>query len=160
MVCVGSKLSCIAELPVIDQPLRRSSALLDLLARRMRAEGESVLSMVGLRPRHMIALTVLRDRGDSSQQDLATTLQIDRTNLVGLLNELETEGLIERRRSAEDRRRHTVAITETGHERLARAEFALAAVENVVLASLTDGERDQLYTLLQKATAGIVSDGC
>jgi MarR family transcriptional regulator, lower aerobic nicotinate degradation pathway regulator len=126
----------------------------------MRGEGESVLSVVGLRPRHMIALTVLRDLGDSSQQDLATTLQIDRTNLVGLLNELEAEELIERRRSAEDRRRHTVAITDTGHERLARAEFALAAVEDVVLASLTDAEREQLYTLLQKATAGIVSGGC
>jgi DNA-binding MarR family transcriptional regulator len=108
----------------------------------------------------MIALTVLRDLGDSSQQDLATTLQIDRTNLVGLLNELETEELIERRRSAEDRRRHTVAITDTGHERLARAEFALAAVEDVVLASLTDAEREQLYALLQKATAGIVNGGC
>ncbi len=126
----------------------------------MRAEGESVLELVGLRPRHMIALTVLRDLGSSSQQDLATTLQIDRTNLVGLLNELEAEGLIERRRSTEDRRRHSVAITSGGHQRLARAEFALAAAEDVALAALTDAERQQLYVLLQKATAGIVPGGC
>jgi len=126
----------------------------------MRAEGESVLDVVGLRPRHMIALTVLRDLGSSSQQDLATTLQIDRTNLVGLLNELETEGLIERRRSTEDRRRHLVAITTAGHERLAQAEFALAAAEDVALAALTGAEREQLYALLQKATAGIVPGGC
>ncbi len=126
----------------------------------MRAEGESVLEVVGLRPRHMVALTVLRDLGPSSQQDLATTLQIDRTNLVGLLNELEAEGLIERRRSTEDRRRHSVEITAGGHERLARAEFALAAVEDVTLAALTNAEREQLYALLQKATAGIVPGGC
>jgi DNA-binding MarR family transcriptional regulator len=134
--------------------------LLDLLARRMRVEGESVLAVVGLRPRHMIALTVLRDLGDSSQQDLAGTLQIDRTNLVGLLNELEADGLIERRRSTEDRRRHLVVITSAGHERLAQAEFALAAVENDVLAALTDAERERLWELLQKATAGIAGGSC
>ena len=108
----------------------------------------------------MIALTVLRDHGGSSQQALATTLQIDRTNLVGLLNELEAEGLIERRRSPEDRRRHLCDSPTPGHERLAKAEFALAAVEDEALAALTDAEREQLYLLLQKATAGIVPGGC
>jgi DNA-binding MarR family transcriptional regulator len=145
---------------VIDQPPRRSSALLDLLARRMRSQGESALGVVGLRPRHLLTLTVLRDLGESSQQALATTLQIDRTNLVGLLNELEAEALIERRRSADDRRRHSVAITDTGYRRLAQAEFALAAAENEVLAALTGAEREKLYALLMKATAGQIPGPC
>jgi len=101
----------------------------------------------------LVALTVLRDFGESSQADLAGTLQLDRTNLVGLLNELEAEGLIERRRSPEDRRRHTVLLTQSGRERLARAEFALAAAEDVVLGALTAKQRDTLYELLQRATA-------
>src|SRR5690349_21818301 len=88
----------ITELPVISQPARRSAALLDLLSRRMRAAGEAGLSTVGIRPRHLLALTILRDRGETSQADLAGTLQLDRTNLVGLLNDLEKDGLIERRR--------------------------------------------------------------
>ena len=143
----------IAELPVIDQPVHRSSALLDLLSRRMRTAGESALQAAGLRPRHLLVLTVLRDFGESSQADLAGTLQLDRTNLVGLLNELETEGLIERRRSPEDRRRHTVLLTTDGAERLARAEFALAAAEDIVLAALTAKQRETLWELLLKATA-------
>jgi DNA-binding MarR family transcriptional regulator len=126
----------------------------------MRTAGESALRAAGLRPRHLLVLTVLRDFGESSQADLAGTLQLDRTNLVGLLNELETEGLIERRRSAEDRRRHTVMLTDTGHERLAHAEFALAAVEDEVLAALTNAEREQFYTLVQKATAGHIPGPC
>ena len=133
--------------------MRRSGALLDLLSRRMRAAGETALRSVDLRPRHLLALTVLRDFGESSQADLAGTLQLDRTNLVGLLNELEAEGLIERRRSPEDRRRHTVLLTQSGRERLARAEFALAAAEDVVLGALTAKQRDTLYELLQRATA-------
>jgi DNA-binding MarR family transcriptional regulator len=143
----------IAELPVISQPARRSSALLDLLTRRMRAAGEAGLATVSMRPRHLLTLTVLRDRGESSQADLAGTLQLDRTNLVGLLNELETDGLIERRRSPEDRRRHTVVLTNEGRERLAQAEFVLAAAEDVVLANLTAKQRDTLYELLWKAVA-------
>src|SRR5262245_14589617 len=123
----------IEELPVISQPMRRSGALLDLLSRRMRAAGETVLEGAGLRPRHLLAMTVLRAQGESSQADRAGTLQLDRTNLVGLLNERETGGLVERRRSPEDRRRHTVALTDSGRERLARAEFALSAAEDVVL---------------------------
>jgi DNA-binding MarR family transcriptional regulator len=139
---------------VIDQPARRSGALLELLARRMRGASEAALGEAGLRPRHLIALTVLRDVGESSQADLAGSLQMDRTNLVGLLNELEKEGLIERRRSPEDRRRHSVVLTTTGRERLARAEFTLSAAEDLVLGALTSKQRETLYELLQKAVAG------
>ena len=146
--------TCITQLPVISQPVPRSGALLDLLARRVRQQGAHALDDVGLRPRHLLTLTVLRDQGESSQQALAGTLQIDRTNLVGLLNELEAEGLVERRRSTEDRRRHAVVITDTGRERLARAEFILAAAEDLVFAALTTDERVALYELLRKATAG------
>jgi DNA-binding MarR family transcriptional regulator len=123
----------------------------------MRAAGETALSTVSMRPRHLLALTVLRNR-DSSQADLARTLQLDRTNLVGLLNELEKDGLIERRRSPEDRRRHTVLLTDAGHERLAQAEFVLAAAEDHVLERLTAKQRDQLYELLAKAIGDV--SGC
>jgi DNA-binding MarR family transcriptional regulator len=144
-------------LPVI-QPTHRSAALLDHLARRMRLRAESTLAPFGLRPRHLVALTVLRDHGGSTQQALSTTLQIDRTNLVGLLNELEAERLIERRRSSEDRRRHIVELTEAGRELLAKAEFALATVEDDVLGRLDDDERETLYRLLQQATSDRVVD--
>ena len=97
--------------------MRRSGALLDLLTAAY-ARGQA------------------RSRfGESSQADLAGTLQLDRTNLVGLLDELESEGSIERRRSPEDRRRHTVVLTQSGRERLARAEFVLAAAEDIVPAA-------------------------
>jgi hypothetical protein len=78
-------------LPVVNQPTHRSGALLDYFARRMRVRTEAVLAPMGLRPRHLVALTVLRVRGDSTQQALATTLAMDGTNIVGLLNELEAE---------------------------------------------------------------------
>jgi DNA-binding MarR family transcriptional regulator len=141
----------IASLPVI-QPRHGSAALLDHLARRVRLRAESAIAPLGLRPRHLVALTVLRHGGGSTQQALSTTLQIDSTNLVGLLNELEAEKLIERRRSSEDRRRHIVELTTAGAKRLAEAEFALATVEDEVLGRLDDEQRETLYRLLQQAT--------
>lgn len=96
---------------------------------------------------------LLRVLGGSTQQALATTLAMDGTNIVGLLNELEADNLIERRRSPEDRRRHVVELTEAGAERLAQAECALAEVDEEVLGALDANQRETLYHLLQLAAA-------
>ncbi|AZG48667.1 putative HTH-type transcriptional regulator YusO [Gordonia insulae] len=119
----------------------------------MRTESESTIETFGLRPRHVIALTLLRDFGERSQSDLAEALRIDPTNLVGLLNDLEVGSLVERRRSTRDRRRHTVAITPTGDARLAEIDDVLAAVEQRVLSALSESEQSTLYSLLRRATA-------
>jgi DNA-binding MarR family transcriptional regulator len=143
-----------SSLPVINQPVHRAGALLDHLARRMRLRTEAVLAPLGLRPRHLVALTVLRARGGSTQQALAATLEMDGTNIVGLLNELEAAKLIERRRSPEDRRRHVVELTDAGAKQLAKVEVALAAVDEEVLGALDESQRETLYSLLLQAARG------
>jgi DNA-binding MarR family transcriptional regulator len=143
-----------ASLPLINRPAHHSGALLDYLARRMRLHAEAVLAPLGLRPRHLVALTVLRDRGGSTQQALAATLEMDGTNIVGLLNDLEAKNLIERRRSPEDRRRHIVDVTEAGARQLSNVEVALIAVEDEVLGALDENQRETLYSLLQQAARG------
>jgi len=147
-----------ASLPLIYRPAHHSGALLDHLARRMRQHAECVLAPLGLRPRHLVALTLLRDRGGSTQQALASTLAMDGTNIVGLLNELEAQKLIERQRSPEDRRRHVVELTDAGAKQLAKAEVALIAVEDEVLRTLNENQRETLYSLLQQAANGAVVD--
>ena len=126
----------------------------EFIARSVRAEVESELANFNLRPRHVIALTVLDVLGEPSQSALAESLRIDRTNLVGLLNELEAEKLIERRRSPEDRRRHVVELTDAGARQLAKVESALAAVEGEVLGALDESQRETLYNLLLQAARG------
>ena len=143
-----------ASLPMVDQPVHRTGALLNHLARRMRLRSEAVLAPLGLRPRHLVALTVLRDGGDCTQQALAATLEMDGANIVGLLNELEAEKLIERRRSPEDRRRHVVELTDAGARQLAMVELALAAVEGEVLGALDECQRATLHHLLLQAARG------
>ncbi|WP_006242713.1 MarR family winged helix-turn-helix transcriptional regulator [Mycolicibacterium tusciae] len=131
-----------------------SAPLLVHLARRLQTEAEVELIAFGLRARHVIALTLLRDLGEQNQSDLSAMLGVDATNVVALLNELEAADLIERRRSTEDRRRHTVTLTPEGNDKLGEIEKVLSVVEQHVLAPLSDAERHDLYTLLARATAG------
>lgn len=130
-----------------------SAPLLVHLARRMQTDADAELASFGLRARHVIALTLLRDHGEQNQSDLAATLGLDPTNVVALLNELEATGLIERRRSPLDRRRHTVSLTATGDRRLKEVEQLLSGVERRVLSSLTPEEHATFYKLLVRATA-------
>ncbi|OAN42541.1 MarR family winged helix-turn-helix transcriptional regulator [Mycolicibacterium iranicum] len=127
--------------------------LLDLVLRRLRGAAENEVAKVGLRTRHIIALTLLRDFGEQGQAGLAESLGIDPTNVVALLNELESAGLVERRRSPQDRRRHTVVLTDAGTGRLAEAEDALAALERHMFGGLDDDELAALHDLLQRAAA-------
>lgn len=144
---------------VTPKQSHRSSALLSHLARLIRMASEQELEPLGLRPRHLVALTVMRENGGvTGQQELAAELGVDRTNLVGLLNELEAEGLILRRRAPQDRRRHIVELTTAGEERLAAAEAAIGAAEDEILGALSDRQREQLFDLLQQASAGRTPD--
>jgi DNA-binding MarR family transcriptional regulator len=117
----------------------------------MRLRSEAVLAPLGLRARHLMALAVLRDGGGSTQQALAAILEMDGTNIVGLLNDLEAEDLIERRRSPEDRRRHMVELTEAERD---------AAVESRVRTVIGRGRgarrtwRNAARDALQPAPAG------
>jgi len=140
-----------SELPVPRLNGHLAGPLLDHLARRLRAESESEIDTFGLRPRHFIALTLLRDFGERPQSELAGMLRLDPTNVVGLLNELENAGLIERRRSAQDRRRHTVSLTDVGAQRLTDVEQVLVEVERRTLGALDDDQHEMLYQLLQRA---------
>ena len=81
-------------------------------------------------------------------------LEMDATNVVGLLNELEAENLVERRRSPQDRRRHVVELTDVGVKQLAKAELALAAVENEVFGALDIDQRETFYNMLQQVIGG------
>jgi DNA-binding MarR family transcriptional regulator len=143
-----------SSLPVVNEPPRHVGSLIGHVARRLRLRSELVLTRLGLRPRHVMTLAMLRDHGGCSQQALTSMLEMDATNVVGLLNELEAENLVERRRSPQDRRRHVVEITDVGVKQLTKAELALAAVENEVFGALNVDQRQTLYNMLQQVVGG------
>lgn len=137
--------------PTVVTDELRVLPLLDHLARVGRRAADASMSPGGLRPRHLVALTLLSDHGPLGQQALAETLRLDPSNVVGLLNELEERELVVRRRDPADRRRHIVELSATGTRELRRAQVRLLTIEDELLAALTLDERATLHALLTRA---------
>lgn len=140
----------------------QSVVLITRLARAIRHRFNEGLAPRGLRQRHLVALTYLRDHGATPQQDLAGALRIDPSNLVGLLNELEDRELVARRHAPGDRRRHIVEITSGGERTLAKdVNRLLDSIEEDVLGALSAEERERLHCLLTRAVGGApAGTGC
>src|SRR5256884_8417673 len=130
---------------------QRLLPLIEHLARVGRRAAEITLEPGGLRPRHLIALKLLSERGPASQQALADSLSPDPGNVVGLLNELEERQLITRRRDSADRRRHIVELSPRGQKELCDAYDRLRRIDDDLLSPLSARERATLYDLLVRA---------
>ena len=126
--------------------------LLAQLGRAVTRQYRAAFSPIGLKPRATAALLRLRMDGAISQQALGATLDIEASNLVVLLNELEAEGLISRRRDPQDRRRHVVEISEQGAKAVCEVERAAGQVEDEFFAALSQEERCALRELLARLT--------
>jgi MarR family transcriptional regulator, organic hydroperoxide resistance regulator len=59
-------------------------------------------------------LTTLTEAEGVSQQTLAKRLYVTKGNISGLLDRLESAGLVERRSTATDRRQYEIYLTEAG----------------------------------------------
>jgi DNA-binding MarR family transcriptional regulator len=122
-----------------------------LLARHgqiMNLRIRQALGVSGLRPRHGAVLLRLADAGATSQQALIEALAIDASTLVAILNSLEGERLVHRRRDPADRRRHIVEITPAGERAVCAVETAIGEVEKEAFADLDDTEKAHLHELL------------
>jgi len=133
---------------VLDERASSPGLLLALLGqhamRRLRAAHDTQ----DLSPRQFHLLGHLHDHGPTTQGELGTVLGIAPSMVVQLLNPLEQDGRIDRRRDPADRRRHVVSLTSTGKKHLNRAARAQREAEDDLLAALTTAQREQLRHLL------------
>jgi len=129
-------------------PILLLTQLSRLVSRRSTPE------LLGQTLKELGTLSFLREFPETSQQALSEGLCIDANYCVLLLNDLEENGLIERRRDPSDRRRHLVSMTDEGRRALRKAEAAQQTLEDDMLGALNEDERATLAHLLRKAIDG------
>jgi DNA-binding MarR family transcriptional regulator len=133
---------------VVEELGSSNGFLLALLGQDAMRRLRDALTAHDLKPRQFQILDLLADNGPIGQRELGETMAIDHSILVTMLNPLEADGLIERKRSGTDRRRHVVTVTPAGKRHLAKAAQAQREAEDALFAGLTEQQREQLRELL------------
>lgn len=131
------------------------STLLAWLGREATARVRRAMRPLGVGAQQFLVLEQLRVLVRASQAELADALGLDRSNLAAIAAELSDRGLVERGRDDVDRRRYVLRLTPPGERLLRRAEVAIKAAEEDLLAPLDREQRDQLYALLRRLADGV-----
>lgn len=124
--------------------------LLAFIAEHATERFERDIARHHIRSKHAQVLLVIDAEGPMSQRELGRRLRIDKSPMVGLLDDLERLELAERRRSDHDRRVQAVHLTEDGRDVLASV-IEIAEAQNARTFGVLDAaERDTLHDLLQR----------
>ena len=130
-----------------------------LFARIARMSGQGLgrsLDELGMTGHEFAILHRLEQGGSAHGRELSRNLRLHPSNLVAMLDQLELDGLIARRRDPSDRRRQLIKLTPAGTRRLRSAETAVAEAERELLSPLSEEERSALHSYLER----IADHGC
>lgn len=110
------------------------SWLLGRAAARGRALVAEALAVEGVKMWHHVVLSAVRDLAPVAQADLGRAVRLDPKDLVGVLNDLQSAGLVLREPDPADRRKNAVSLTDEGTRLLERCERAARHANEELLA--------------------------
>jgi DNA-binding MarR family transcriptional regulator len=108
------------------------------------------LAVYGLKPVDFSVMSVIHHNPGVTSRQLCATLNILPPNLVGLIQSLESRGLIERKPHPTDGRALGLHPTAKGLSLMQQAEVTASELEIDASSKLTASQRQTLVQLLQK----------
>jgi DNA-binding MarR family transcriptional regulator len=142
-------------IPSLDE---RIPFLLSQLGARLAEDFQRRLAPLGIDPRAYAVLMALSENDGQSQRRLSERLGIHRNVMVGLIDAMQSQGLVERRAHPQDRRAFAVTLTGKARELLPALHRQALALEDEIASPLSASERDVLRRQLQRlaAAAGLI----
>lgn len=138
-----------------SRPLRLEDDLGFLLSRAsglVAAQTNRVLAPLELKVRPYSLLVLACENEDGvTQRNVASTLGLDPSQIVALVDELERRDLVERVPDRSDRRNKRILATENGMALVEDAQNRVAEVHRRLFGELPEGAAEGLATLLQGA---------
>lgn len=107
---------------------------------------------VDLTPVQFAALAALDAHPDVDQATLAGLIAYDRVTIGGVVDRLESKGLVSRRVSPRDRRARILRLTEVGLRTLIAVRPVVRALQQDILSGLDDTDTAAFMALLRKTT--------
>ncbi len=111
------------------------------------------IDLDGITPGRFGLLTIVETNEGLSQAALAQALGIDRSSMVAMIDRLEREGYVERRRAVGDRRSHAIYPTRAGKALLKKIRPLVRAHEADIAKALSAEERATLLRLLRQISS-------
>jgi MarR family transcriptional regulator, organic hydroperoxide resistance regulator len=133
-------------------PVQEAWSLLGRLFWQMRPRMLAVAGELGLTPPQMFALRALDPEAPVPMRELAHQLHCDNSNVTGLVDGLEAQGLVERRSAEHDRRVRMLVVTERGAQVRRRITEVVEEVPPA-LAALSPADQRALRDILRRALA-------
>lgn len=128
------------------------------LHNRMVQSFGQVLSEFELRPGEFASLALIAANPGVAQVDVARIANFDKASVVALVDDLERRGWAERRRSAEDRRRHSLYATRAGEAALDQLMALARKHETWITDALEPDERAQLISMIDRLYVRLVEE--
>ena len=97
------------------------------------------------------ALDAIAEQPGIDQASLAATISFDRATIGGVIDRLESKGLVQREVSAHDRRARQLHLTREGRALLKASRPVVEALQAEILAPLSPHERAAFLKLARKA---------
>jgi MarR family transcriptional regulator, lower aerobic nicotinate degradation pathway regulator len=104
----------------------------------------------GITPVQYAALQAVVHQPDLDQRKLARTIGFDASTITGVVDRLETRGLIQRSPSPQDRRVRLLRVTKAGMDLLEAVIPAMQQCQARLLEPLNERERETFTRLLRK----------
>jgi len=116
----------------------------------VRADFNKSMGADGMSTRVFTALSLALRNPDITQSALARMMEIERSGLVAIVDELEARDFLHRVAVPTDRRVQALVVTDKGRRAYATALRTVRAHEDRLFETLSDHEKRTLVTLLRK----------
>jgi len=128
---------------------RDLAAMFAPLTRKLIAREEPVLLAHDISMWGYIVLTALVEQPVRTQAALAQAIHADKSRIIGVLDELQERGLIQRQPDEADRRVHLLSLTQEGDQLRRSVEAGIRRREEQVLAQLPPADREAFLRSLK-----------
>ena len=143
------------ELQLNEQPLGRILSIL----------GKGYLHLLRTKLQHLdidrnyFALVIIESqKGEVTQQELAVLLDSDKVSIVRVVDYLSEKGYVKRVRKTNDRRKHSLVLTDKAKLALPGIKKSINEINNIVLSGFTTSQSAELDETIKKINRNITEN--